>query len=297
MQVALDVLGSQSHRCLVRTLWATLLACRLTGADAAPPYFDAEVSYVHDDNLGRAARGRDTVDDDALLARGGVNWLAPLSAQSGLRAGLGASYQRQARWSDLSRAEVQGDLVFRHKPFATYAGPWFEVALAGAVSQFQDSALRDGGRVSSEFATGSALTDSLALRLGYRYTLQRAWREAVFDGDQHRVYLNVDARVAEMTVYGTVGWQHGDVVSVSGDGALPRDSAIAQAADPAFSDGRHPRTAYRLEADTWTAAAGFNLPLAAGLAFDASVGWFDADADAGARYRGWRVMAGLLFRR
>lgn len=295
MQVALFVLGSQPRRRL-RALWATVLACSLPGADAAPPYFDAEVSYVHDDNLGRASRARDAVDDDALLARGGINWLTPLSARSGLRAGLGVSYQRQARWSDLSRAELQGELTTRYKPFTSYAGPWFEAALTGAVSQFEDSALRDSGRVSTEFATGSAVTDRLALRLGYRYTLQRAWREAVFDGDQHRVYLHADARVAEMTLYGTVGWQHGDVVSVSGDGALPPGGAIARAADPALSDGLHPRSAYRLEADTWTATAGFNLPLSARLAFDASAAYFDADADAGARYRGWRVMAGLLFR-
>ena len=44
-----------------------------TPAYAVTRYYDTELSYVHEDNLGRAAESQDAVDDDLLLARGSAN--------------------------------------------------------------------------------------------------------------------------------------------------------------------------------------------------------------------------------
>ena len=267
-----------------------------TPAYAVTRYYDTELSYVHEDNLGRAAESQDAVDDDLLLARGSANWLVPLNATSGLLAVVAGEYQHLARWQDLSRGALSGQLSYRYKPASAFNAPWFEARVFGAIRQFQDSTLRDGGRLEFDGAIGSTLSDAIEIRIAYRYSLERAWHEAVFDGDQHRLSGTLNWRVDSVTWYGTLGWQRGDTVSSAADGALLERTARAHAVDSALSDGSHPRVAYRLDADTLTGMLGFNYPLARGLALDVAALYFDADSETGAHYRGYRVTAGVLYR-
>ena len=263
---------------------------------AVTRYYDTELSYVHEDNLGRAAASRDAVDDDFLLARGSANWLVPLTASSGVLASVASEYQRLARWQDLSRGALSGQLSYRYKPASAFNAPWFEASAFGTVRQFQDSTLRDGGRLDFDAALGSSLSDSIEVRLAYRYSLERAWHEAVFDGEQQRVSGTVNWRIENVTCYGTLGWQRGDTVSSAAGSALLERKARAHAVDSALSDGRHRRIAYRVDADTLTGMLGFNYPLARGLALDVAALYFDADSETGAHYRGYRVTAGVLYR-
>ena len=276
-----------------------LLCCTIliaAPAHCAAPYFDTELSYVHEDNFAYAARASAALDDDVMLARASVNWLLPTSPKSGLLASLAGEYQRYAHWQAISRAVLSGQLSYRYKPSADFNAPWLEASASGALRQFQDSALRDSGRLGFEAATGSALTDRINLRLAYRFTLDRSWHDAVFDSEVHRVYGNVAWRSERMTYYATLAWQGGDAVSSATQNAVIDVAGRVQASDSALSDGRHARIAYRFNADTLSATLGFNFALASRLALDVSGLYFDADSATGTHYRGYRVTAGVLYR-
>lgn len=282
------------RRVLDRVLWCALFAA--AQCPAATRYFDTELSYVHEHNLAHAAKMSRALDDDVVLARASANWLQPVESRGGLLASLAGEYQRYTHWQALSRALLSGQLVYRHKPSVAFNAPWFEASVGGVLRQFQDSAMRDGGRLAFETATGSALTDRINLRLAYRFALERSWHASVFDAQTHRVYGNVDWRIERTTFYTTLAWQHGDIVSsVTENAALDR-VARAQARDSALADDQRTRIAYRFDADTLSAVAGLNFTFAPGLALDVSALYFDADGETGAHYRGYRVTAGVLYR-
>ena len=284
---------------LCRRLGRVMLCCSILAASPCHGdalYFDTELSYVHEDNVAHAARASATVDDDVMLARASANWLQPTSPRGGLLVSLAGEYQAYAHWSALSRATVSGQLSYRYKPSTDFNAPWLEVSASGALHQFRDSAMRDGGRVGFEAATGSALTDRLNLRLAYRFAIDRSWHDTVFDSEVHRVYGNVDWHIGRMTCYTTLGWQRGDAVSSVIENVELDAAARAQASDPALSDEQHSRIAYRLDADTLSATLGFNVALASRLALDVSALYFDADSETRAHYRGYRVTAGVLYR-
>lgn len=284
---------------LCRRLGRVVMCCSILAASPChgdARYFDTELSYVHEDNVAHAARASAALDDDVMLARASANWLQPTSPRGGLLASLAGEYQAYTRWSALSRATVSGQLSYRYKPSTDFNAPWLEVSANGALHQFRDSAMRDGGRVGFEAATGSALTDRLNLRLAYRFAIDRSWHDAVFDSEVHRVYGNVDWRIGRMTCYTTLGWQRGDAVSSTIKSIELDAAARAQASDSALSDEQHSRIAYRLDADTLSATLGFNVALASRLALDVSALYFDADSETGAHYRGYRVTAGVLYR-
>ena len=273
--------------------WLVVAASPCLGA---APYFDTELSYLHEDNFAHAAHASAALDDDVLLARASVNWLVPTSARSGLLSSLAGEYQRYSRWQALSRAALAGQLSYRYKPYAAFNAPWLEANVSGALRQFQDSSIRNGGRLAFEAATGSALTDRINVRLAYRFALERSWHEAVFDSDSHRVDGSVNWHTDRTTYYGMLAWQRGDTVSSVANTAELNVVASARARDGALSDAAHSRRAYRLDADTLSATLGVNFALAARLAVDVAALYFDADSATGAHYRGYRVTAGLLYR-
>ena len=284
---------------LYRRLGRVVMGCSILAASpchGATPYFDTELSYVHEDNFAHAARASAALEDDVMLARASANWLQPTSPRGGLLAALAGEYQAYAHWSALSRVMLAGQLSYRYKPSTEFNAPWLEASVNGALRQFRDSAMRDGGRVGFEAATGSALTDRINLRLAYRFAIERSWHDAVFDSEVHRVYGNVDWRIERMTCYTTLAWQRGDAVSSALENVELDATAHAQASDWALSDERHSRIAYRLDADTLSATLGFNVALASRLALDVSALYFDADSETGAHYRGYRVTAGVLYR-
>lgn len=288
-----------SARFFTPRLARVLMGCSLLASapsHGATRYFDTELSYIHEDNLAHAARASDALADDVVLARATANWLLPLAPNGGLLASLTGEYHGYAHWQALSRTVLAGQLVYRHKPSAAFNAPWLEASVSGGLRQFQDSAMRDGGRLAFEAATGSALTDRFALRLAYRFALDRSWRDTVFDGETHRVYGSVDWHIERTTFYTTLAWQRGDIVaSVTENPGLDR-VARAHARDSALADSPNARIAYRFEADTLSAALGVNVALAAGLALDVSALYFDADGETKAHYRGLRVTAGVLYR-
>ena len=162
--------------------------------------------------------------------------------------------------------------------------------------------MRDGGQIYVDLGLGKSLTDRLQLRGGYHFALRRAWNSDIYDTESHRVYVNIDWKLAErLNLYGNLGWQYGDIVSTvlirpggiyggSGPGAIPLES------DPALSEGNQRRGAYTTDAHTAIGTLGLNYAFTQKLALDASVRYVTSDASGPISYQGYRFLCGLLYR-
>jgi hypothetical protein len=269
-----------------------------TSTKAAQPYYDAEFSVDHDTNIGNAERGVDKLDDNILIFGVAASQPYPVTPRSGLLFSGSASYRRYTRWEDLSHWALGGKFIYRLKPGAAYDAEWFELTAGATLLQHQRSSLRDGGIVFVDLATGRKLTDQLEVRGGYQYSVRRAWNDDVFDNDDHRFYAHFDWRLADRhTLYGTLAWQTGDVVSTATQDVDFLAVSTAASPDHALSSENHPaRIAYRIGADTLSSELGFNYAFTASLAFDLSARYLHADGDGNQKYNDTRILAGLLYR-
>lgn len=287
-----------------------ILAFLGAGRDAAGQshYFDVSLDYLHDDNIGRAEFDRDILEDNIVILSGSLNMPQVLDSRAGLLHSLRIEYAAHTEWEDLSALTASAASTFRYQPGASFSAPWYEAQLVAALLQHRDSDIRDGAQVRLNLAVGSNFTDRLVGRIGYRYELRRAWEEDVFDLDNHRFSGNLDYDVSErVTLYGTLGWQTGEVVST----ATPRPQVLNAAEtwrlDEALSErpaaavpvgGFYPgdRYAYRIDADTLTGELGINLALSQKLALDLSALHFRAYGEGDNDYDGLLLRAGLLYR-
>lgn len=287
-----------------------VLASLGAGGDAAGQsrYVDVSLDYLHDDNVGRAEVDADILEDDIVALSGSLNVPQLLDSRSGLLHSLRLEYAAHTQWEDLSALAVSAASTFRYQPGASFSAPWYEAQLVAALLQHRDSDIRDGAQLSLNLAVGSNFTDRLVGRMGYRYELRRAWDEDVFDLDNHRFSGNLDYDVSErVTVYGTLAWQTGEVVST----ATPRPQVLNASEtwhlDEALSErpaaaipvgGFYPgeRFAYRIDADTLTGELGINLAMSQKLALDFSALHYRAYGEGDNDYDGLLLRAGLLYR-
>lgn len=278
------------------------------GARGQSRYVDVSLDYLHDDNIGRAELDRDTLEDNIVTLSGSLNMPRLLGSRAGLLNSLRLEYAAQAEWEDLSALTASAASTFRYQPGAAFSAPWYEAQLVAALMQHQDSDIRDGARLRLNLAVGSDFTDRLVGRVGYRYELRRAWEGEVFDLDSHRFSGSLDYGVNDwVTLYGTIAWQTGEVVST----ATPRPQVLtaseARHLDEALSERplgaarvgnffEGDRVAYRLDADSLTGELGLNVALSRKLALDLSALHFQAYGDGDNDYDGLQLRAGILYR-
>ncbi|MCG3201425.1 MAG: hypothetical protein NFCOHLIN_01293 [Gammaproteobacteria bacterium] len=287
-----------------------VLASLGAGSDAAAQshYFDASLDFLHDDNVGRAEVDEDVLEDNIIALSGSLNVPQVLDSRSGLLHSLRLEYAAHTEWDDLSALTASAASTFRYQPGASFSAPWYEAQLVAALLQYRDSDIRDGAQLHLNLALGRNFTDRLVGRVSYRYELRRAWEGDVFDLDNHRFSGNLDYDIGErMTLYGTLAWQTGEVVST----ATPRPQVLNASEtwrlDEALSErpiaaipvgGFYPgdRFAYRLDADTLTGELGINFAMSQSLALDLSALHFRAYGEGDNDYDGLLLRAGLLYR-
>ena len=278
------------------TLGAWLPVC--ASVNAAQPYYDAELSVDHDSNIGNAEHRVDKLDDNILIFGITASQPYPVTQYSGLLFSGSVNYRRYTQWDYLSHWAFGGKVVYRVKPGAAYDAEWFELTASATLLQFERSSLRDGGLAFIDAATGRKLTDRLVVRVGYQYSVRRSWNDNIFDNDDHRLYAHFDWQPADRgTLYGTLAWQTGDVVSTASQNPVILAVSTAASPDRALSPTNlPPRIAYRIDADVVSGEAGLNYALTTSLAFDLSARYLHADGDGNQRYSDTRILAGLLYR-
>lgn len=307
MQTATDTAG-QRCRATASVLIVLALFGSITESAAQGSYVDIALEYLYDDNIGRAEVDDDILDDNIIALSGSFNLPQVLNARAGLLHTLRLEYAGNAEWEDLSAFTASAASTFRFRPGAAFSAPWYEAQLAAALLQHRDSDIRDGGQIRLNLSVGSNLTDRLVGRVGYRYELRRAWEDEVFDLDNHRFSGNVDYGVNErVTLYGTLAWQTGEVVSTATPRPQVLNASEARHLDDALSERpvgairvgnffQGERVAYRLDADTLTGEVGLNLALSQKLALDLSALHFRAYGDGDNDYDGLQLRAGLFYR-
>lgn len=278
------------------------------GAMAGGSYVDFSAEYLHDDNIGRAEADADQLSDNIALFSGALQIPQLLGERSGLLHVLRLEYDRHVDWDDLSVLTASAGTTLRYKPGAAYNSPWFEPSFNFALMQHQDSDIRDGTLLRAGLTVGSNLTDRLTARLGYRYDWRQAWDADVYDLGSHRLAGSVDFELTDRaTLYGTLGWQTGEVVSTATPSPKVLNASEARAVDEALSErpdnavrvGNYyqgERVAYRLDADSLTGELGLNVALTRKLALDLSALSFSAWGEGNNDYDGLQLRAGLLYR-
>ncbi|MFO1434882.1 MAG: hypothetical protein U1F34_00360 [Gammaproteobacteria bacterium] len=285
-----------------------LLCCVLPAVLAQPGYLDVGADYLYESNIGRAEHSHDVLSDNIAAFSAAYNLPYPLGERSGLLNTARLDYARHADQEDLSEFDASLGSQWRYKPGAAFTAPWLEASARAAVMQFQDSDIRDGASLRVGADIGRNFTDRLIARIGYRYEWRHAWDADVFNLSNHRLAGSFDLTLSDrLALYGSVGWQIGDLVSTATPSPAILNISEARALDTALSD-RAPgalrvgnyyqgdRVAYRLEGQTLTGEIGINYALSRTLALDLSVLRFDAAGDGDNDYHGYQARAGLLYR-
>jgi len=295
-------------RATASALIALALVGSGNGARGQSHYVDVSLDYMHDDNIGRAELDRDILEDNIVTLSGSLNMPRLLGSRAGLLNSLRLEYAAQTEWEDLSALTASAASTFRYQPGAAFSAPWYEAQLVAALMQHQDSDIRDGARLRLNLAVGSDFTDRLVGRVGYRYELRRAWEGEVFDLDNHRFSGSLDYGINDwVTLYGTLAWQTGEVVSTATPRPQVLNASEARHLDEALSERplgaarvgnffEGDRVAYRLDADALTGELGLNVALSRKLALDLSALHFQAYGDGDNDYDGLQLRAGLLYR-
>ncbi|MBT8136392.1 MAG: hypothetical protein KJO54_05170 [Gammaproteobacteria bacterium] len=267
--------------------------------------FDAEVSTVYDDNIGRAERERDIVDDKMLRGSFAASYIREISVEQvlTLRAFVESEFVRYV--DGLSHVAAGAQFVYRWQHRMGLFAPFYQFNTSIRLKEY-DVEQRDVTAYSSQLLVSRRLTDRVLATVGFEY--QREVSDGiVFDQKRARVFANADyTNRTGWAFYGTYSYIHGDVWSTSQDSfcngapALDIFNLVAQAAaiepDEAFNKAYCGSwLAYRLPANVNMLVLGINKPLGRRVALDVSAAHIRVNAVAN-EYNVSSFNASLLLR-
>ena len=258
---------------------------------------DLGLAVHYDDNLSRAERSGDRIADTAFELSAHLSAPALETARSTLLWDVGLTAQIWTQHAALSEFAPSAGLRYRYRMGPDFSAPWVEAGFSARALQHADSVMRDGGEVLGGLTLGQRLTEQLDARLGYRWRVRRAEKEAVFDLENHEGFVQLDFQLDERwLVYGGFTARSGDLVTVSkvpNRKALNSASAISRGFDFAFGDT--PRRAYRIDGLTLSPALGLNYLLAERWSLDLVGDGLVALADGDNTYHQFSLTLSLLW--
>jgi hypothetical protein len=261
--------------------------------------FDAELGYTADDNVTRAEREIDILEDHFWAVSAGISlvrWINPnhrLVARGFLR---GEQYDK---YEGLSNASAGAQLTYQYRSSGEFTAPTFGVFVKTAIVEY-DSELRD----SNLYTLGASWRKPVTDRVTFFTQLSANVRDSdstVFDTKETSVLANVDYSIgSRWTAYLTYNYLDGDIVSTVDASVSPVlyiiNAAEAINADDAFPNTGASRTAYRLNATTNVVTFGTNFRISEQHSLDLSVRWAEAQADGGVEYERWLYTLAYLAR-
>ena len=258
---------------------------------------DLGLAVHYDDNLSRAERSGDRIPDTAFEFSAHLSAPALETSRSTLLWDVGLTAQIWTQHAALSEFAPSAGLRYRYRMGPDFSAPWVEAGFSARALQHADSVMRDGGEVLGGLTLGQRLTEQLDARLGYRWRVRRAEKEAVFDLENHEGFVQLDFQLDERwLVYGGFTARSGDLVTVSkvpNRKALSSASAISRGFDFAFGDT--PRRAYRIDGLTLSPALGLNYLLAERWSLDLVGDGLVALADGDNTYHQFSLTFSLLW--
>lgn len=276
---------------------ALLLSAGAAQADTSRD-IEALLAVEHDNNVTFGARSRDEVSDLAGQARLGYRQLHGLTPDRawGFTAAIDTrQYRDHPR---LGRVEAEAGGLWRQRFGRGLSAPVLDLELTAAHIESR-SDIRTGSRWRAGGRVSRAFSDKLVGRAGARHERRRASDGEAFDQARSGAFVNADYLLrAGRTLYGTLGWQTGDVAVTAdlGYGGDNYGGWSADEPDDAFGGESADRYAFGVEADIVHVTLGFHFGLDNMRALDASIQAVRGSVDGGGEYDRARLRVVYLHR-
>lgn len=288
-------------------LAATLVAAlSCVSAPAGAVGFAAELGMRHEDNLTRAEHPLDREHDTALVLGVQANEVWRLNPALSLRLEGGLGGRWWTRFDDVSVLHGDVGARLRYRTGHDFGAAWLELGVTLTGLKHLDSDIRDGGVLRNGLTVGKRFGHTIQARTGYAYRIRRAVEDVVFDLEQHETFVQIDWQPGTRWLfYAEVGAIEGELFSTASlpsPGIRRHANAVPRANDEAFGTGLNPitgtvrpRWTYQIDGVVVTGEAGFNYPLAPGLAIDVAARYVNANAAGDNEYDGYIINAGFLW--
>lgn len=283
------------HACGALTA-AALFLVTADPALAAPLSVDGELGYAADDNVTRAARAHEILEDRFATLAAGVVWRQPFARHLRAVTRAFARYEGYEDFSELSNVAGGAALNLQFRPSGTLLAPTFALFGKAQIADY-GSAMRDGYLYSWGVSLEKPLTDRIVTSVTLAAN-ERDSKSEVFDTGEVSAALNLDYQFTRR-VATYLGYQYldGDIVSTASPFWLAIiNEATAIQADDAFGGAAANRFAYRLEGETQLFTIGMNFSFDEHNAVDLSGRHAEAESDGGIRYKRTAVNLAYLLR-
>jgi hypothetical protein len=256
---------------------------------------DSEIAYTNDDNVTRAQRDSDILNDQFVSVSAGLTYVGWLNMNHRViyRGFLRAEIYD--KYDGLSNNTAGVNLNYQYRAAGTITAPTYGAFIKAAIAEY-DSDLRD----SNLYSAGVSWRKPFSDRITFTTILAGNVRDSdstVFDTKEVSLLANVDYLIgSRWTLYLTLNYLDGDVVSTAVPGLAVVNAAEAINADDAFGGAAANRFAYRLDAQTNVVTLGTNISFGEQHSLDVSARWADSKATGGISYERRLFSAAYLIR-
>lgn len=285
-----------NHRHIASLLGAAFAAAAPTWAFARALSVDGEIGYATDDNITRAARAPEILEDRFAAVGAGLTWRQPVARQVRAVARAFGRYERYEDYSELSNVVGGTSLNVQFRARGSLLTPTYSLFGKAQIADY-GSAMRDSYLYSWGVSVEKPLTDRIVTSVTLAAN-ERDSKSEVFDTGDVSTSLNVDYQLTRR-VAAYLGYRYldGDIVSTASPFWLAIvNEASAIQADDAFGGAAANRYAYRLTGETQVVTLGMNFSFDERNALDLSGRYAEAESDRGIRYKRNSVNLAYLLR-
>lgn len=274
----------------VSLLFAGLLSLAPSTANAIKLSWDAELSFTRDDNVTRAQRSADILDDQFYGITVGASFLQWLNANHRMLYRGFLRREEYNKYDGLSNTSAGGQITYQYRASGTFTAPTYAVFYRGVRAEYE-SELRDSDFYTLGASWRKPVTDKITGLISLSGTLRESDGRA-FDTKEVSLLGNLDYALNERwTLYHTHNYLKGDIVSTVNPLLYPSLNIVNAAevvdVDDAFPNTGATRSVYRLNAVTRVFTLGANLRIGEKHSLDISSRYAESRADAGIRYERW----------
>jgi hypothetical protein len=284
-------------RWVCNLLAGTALVLIASSSYAAPTRLrlNGSAGLGYDSNIGASQDNVEKEDSAFYSLLLAADYLLPFAGRFALTVRGQVQGDAFERFDDLSNARALGLLRLAYKPGSHFFSPTLSTWISGAHLEY-GSEIRTG----NETRGGLFVTQPLTTALSIRAELKGFHREAegrVFDVSGQAAALSLNWMLSP--VFSTSAgfeYQTGDATSSAAPSARIAQAAEEIEPDDAFGGIDGNQFAYRIDARTRIASAGFNWRLSRDWALDAQLQSVSVDGDFGNQYDRLIGVVGILVR-
>lgn len=279
---------------MVRYLLLIPALCSPLAMAASPVTIDIAAGLLQDNNITNGKSSRDIEKDLLFNGEASAAYNHSISNSSSLSITGNLALQQYQDFDKLNNTDLNLLLGYHLQPGRSYTSPWYSISVKLGMREYS-SDFRDGNYYELAVTMGRRLTDKTTLRAGLSQFSANADND-IFDVDYNRLYLSLDLKPdVKNTLYGTLSFYSGDVISTNVPPHPPELNSIAWVDDDAYPSLSSPWT-YRLDADTLALQVGDNYAISSRQSVDASISYYDSDADNNFTYNRSLLQFNYLYR-